>query len=474
MGFYDYIEKIRKMEAIRDLSGLISSLKYGDPNTRRAAADALGKLGDKSAISPLLSSLRDEKLGVRESVVEAIEKIGIPPDPVDRARYLVAKKDWQGAVELGEPSIEPLILAMKDKNSNICILAFKSLICFGKTAVEPLLHALGDNSSQVRNYAALALGGIGDVRAVEPLISSLEDFNSDVCWASARALENIGEPALKSLIKALKKDNWRVRKLVAEILGKIGSSKAMEPLILAMEDEKPYVRDCAVEALGNIRDKRAVEPIMFALKNLKNPWSSFSIAAVRALGRIGDTRVLEPLTRILNEGTPYFQETTKMAVNDIVKRNKELFNKMPVPVCPDCFCRFKEFKVSVSLAFSYSYIACSNCRGNSILENIGPIIAVFDRDMDKKVRINDSTLFVNWFEFMKPFDFDRILIMKADSFDIDSLILELHKDSDPDRSNRLGEIPVYISSRLELPPGKINLLKMRFKSLEVIDVEDSS
>ena len=70
----------------------------------------------------------------------------------------------------------------------------------------PLIAALEDGDILVRQYAAEALGEIGDARAVAPLIAALEN------------------------------DDYRkVRYEAAEALGKIGDERAVVPLARGME-----------------------------------------------------------------------------------------------------------------------------------------------------------------------------------------------------------------------------------------------
>ncbi len=47
-------------------------------------------------------------------------------------------------------------------------------------------------------------------------------------------LENVGKLAVPSLIAALEDDDWHFRQEVAEILGVIGDSSAIEPLCILL------------------------------------------------------------------------------------------------------------------------------------------------------------------------------------------------------------------------------------------------
>ena len=121
-------KKVVIWEAKGDVNKLIKAL---DNKWRRwRAAEALGKIGDRRAIEPLLGKVKDEEWNVRSHVAIALGDIG----------------DTRG--------------------------------------VEPLLEMLKDESVNVRLSAINGLKKIGDARAVEPLIDLLLVKN----WPKSRAV----------------------------------------------------------------------------------------------------------------------------------------------------------------------------------------------------------------------------------------------------------------------------------------------
>ena len=216
---------VEKMKARRDVNGLIKALRY-----------------------------RKDK-GVRASAAEALVKIGAP-------------------------AVEPLIAALKDKDSDVRYAAAKALgEIKDPRAVEPLIAALGDESSGVRLAAAKSLGEIKDPRAVEPLSAALKDENKYVRRAAAHALDRLGWKPEQDEIAGwywMAKCDWD--KCVA--LGAL----TVEPLIAALKDTDEEVRRAAAEALGKIKDRRAVEPLSAAFKDTDKDVRQ---AAAVSLDRLG-------------------------------------------------------------------------------------------------------------------------------------------------------------------------------------------
>jgi len=148
----------------------------------------------------------------------------------------------------------------------------------------PKLAALEDLDARVRTYATYALGKIGDPRAVEPLIKALKDEEYDVRRAAAEVLCKFSASAVEPLIAALVAEKIDVRDGAAKVLGEIGDLRAVEPLAVALKDDKEYIRQAAAFALCELGDSRAVEPLINALKDEK--WYVRK-AAANALDKIG-------------------------------------------------------------------------------------------------------------------------------------------------------------------------------------------
>ena len=322
MGFFK--PNIEKMRTRQDVEGLLKALNHKDEGVRYEAAVALERLGWK------------------------------PGDDTEKARYLIAKREWDDLAVLGGPAVESLIQALKDEDRDVRTGAAEALRKIGEPAVDPLIKALKDEKSDVRTVAAECLGEIGDARAVEPLIQALKhkDAASSVfvveedgalvpSGGSAKGLSLIGEPAVEPLIQALKDENPSLRASAALALGVTRDARAVEPLIQALKDEDEnvlwnanmalrsigepameplikdedwHVRQATALALGVTGDARAVEPLIQALKDEE---FRVRVAAASTLGIIGDTRAVEPLTQALKDNNEDVREAAKEALENL-------------------------------------------------------------------------------------------------------------------------------------------------------------
>ena len=111
---------------------------FYESDFRRSAAYALGRLGDKRAVDPLIKALADDDFYVRWGAVWALGRLG----------------DKRAA--------DPLVKALADKVSNVRKAAAEALEQLGdKRAVDPLIEALSDDDIWVRNAAEEALKKLG-------------------------------------------------------------------------------------------------------------------------------------------------------------------------------------------------------------------------------------------------------------------------------------------------------------------------
>jgi HEAT repeat protein len=208
---------IWQLQSRRDIQALTKALQYPDPEVRKRAAGALRALDAVQAVPALKTALRSETdLQVRTNLVTALHILDHRTD-VNR---LIKGKDVKG-----------LMAALKSRHPENTIAA------------------------------ARALGELGDRIAVEPLVILFQNTSRPprVRLAAAEALLQLkSAPAVVTLLGALRRDSWQVRRNAAAVLGQIQASWAVEPLIEALDDPHPIVRRTAAAALRRVGTAEAI------------------------------------------------------------------------------------------------------------------------------------------------------------------------------------------------------------------------
>jgi HEAT repeat protein len=205
-----------------------------DPDwvVRREAVITLGEMGDERCVEPLARALRDGDWQVREVAIEAMGQVGSPA--VETLLKLL--RDWEvrkyAIAALGkirdERVLDPLMLQLR--NDEFKDDAIDALVALGDPSVEKLIGALRDKDENVRKCAVLALGRIKCGEAIDPLIEMLGDKDWFTRLTAAAALESIGDERGREAMKPLLKDPDMVVKMrVERILAKWKTQSISQP-----------------------------------------------------------------------------------------------------------------------------------------------------------------------------------------------------------------------------------------------------
>ncbi len=179
---------------------LVNALGEANKDVRRAAAWALGKIGDLTAVQPLVAMLRHEDRETAFSAAEALrEMVTLNVKP-----FIEARDSPTAAREIeerfGSPEMVNLLLSM------LVSYTERPLVLGGQITDPVSLAWIGDayrNPDRALRgavSAAYALGAIREKRAVRPLLGALEDRDTDLRRAALWALGRIGwQPVTDSL-----------------------------------------------------------------------------------------------------------------------------------------------------------------------------------------------------------------------------------------------------------------------------------
>ncbi|NWG18542.1 MAG: HEAT repeat domain-containing protein [Chloroflexi bacterium] len=157
-----------------DIEGAIQLLHSPDVQIRQFVAYLLGQTRDARAIEPLIDALQDEHVGVRGAAANALGTLG----DISAVPYL-----------------KPLL---RHTNRQLVVWAAFALTRLGHDHFDAIEQALQVDDVDVRRSAILAMQQLGDQRAIPPLLAVSRDqrrrFHADITVAEAavKALISLG------------------------------------------------------------------------------------------------------------------------------------------------------------------------------------------------------------------------------------------------------------------------------------------
>ena len=174
-------------------------------------------------------------------------------------------------------------------------------------AVDDLLEALSHPLDDVRDYAAEALGHIGDERAAPSLITLAFD---PIEWVRESAIKAVRDgfthirrvESIQAAAQALRHSEVNVRYIALLVLAK-ATPERVPPEVLRQirdcieADDEPHIRRAAVKALGKLEGPHATLYLCERLR--KSNHEAWTLALLETLHDIGDPRAVETMVEVL-------------------------------------------------------------------------------------------------------------------------------------------------------------------------------
>ena len=321
---------------------MLDALKNDRNEIRIRVANALGTIGDRRAITPLIDALNDDP----HKEVKALVAIALGNMRARRAvPALTAALSYDdttatnAAEALGtigvttEEAVEKLVIMAMDKQmrETLRLAAIAALWQLKpEAATQPMLLLMfSDETSPI--IRANAVKVLSRIKAPETtpvllwVLSTQFDEISDFQRHMKRAYKTLD--ALRAQVESFQiqwtvdypRANYRtwgelkpipslVRSEVAHALGIIKGDTVIEPLIRALEDDgRATVRQSAAWALGEVKGDTATTALITALK--KDKQGVVRQEAAIGLGKIKGQRVVDPLLDVLRSDK---YETTRL------------------------------------------------------------------------------------------------------------------------------------------------------------------
>ena len=294
------VEALGRIRDLRSVSPLIAALRDKDTSVRRVVNESLNKITPDwpqseavtQQVPEFIEALQDDDRDVRQATAEALAYFRDPR------------------------SVEPLIALLRDKDSRVRETAVEALEKVAPNwpqseaathQVPEFIVVLQNGELRLRFISAVVLGVVRDNRAIEPLIAALRDKDSHVRDAAADSLEGIdpkwphSETAMRQVpefIAVLNATDAKVREVAARMLGAISDSRALEPLIVTLHDEDSRVRTAAAKALGKIANLQVISPLQSAARDQDSTVRGAAVAALEDF-KILDQGALEQYPNVM-------------------------------------------------------------------------------------------------------------------------------------------------------------------------------
>jgi HEAT repeat protein len=299
---------------------LIGKLADASPSTRAAAAELLGRIGDRRAGAPLMQALDDTNADVAAAAAAALGNVGEPAAvralmstfshpsaPVRRAA--IAAVNAIGAVE----TADLIRTALADPDARVRESAIRVAGYFGFAGtVRQIVAALKDPVEDVRRAAIEQMPVVDEVDAVQLLADAIAAEAPRNRAAAAHAMRLIDDPrAGAALRSALTDEDVWVRYFAATALAdpRFGASSADALAGLARNDAATHVRIAALTSLGAIATDAAAR----VAAELIGEQDDLAIAAINVLGGIPGLTSHLQLARAARSSRPALQRAAIQA-----------------------------------------------------------------------------------------------------------------------------------------------------------------
>ncbi|HBB33627.1 MAG TPA: PBS lyase [Cyanobacteria bacterium UBA8803] len=215
-------------------------------------------------------------------------------------------------------------------NEGVRLRAAQTLATAEVPAAEQLLvSALGDSSWRVRREAVNSLVQRGESTIASSLLQLLREQhrNPSILNGVLQVLRRSNVDTIPALVECLQDADTDLRIYAAQALGEQQDQRAIPALLLVLEDTDPNVRYHVIDALGHLRASEAVEaliaiaesrdfclafPALDALIQIGDSTIAprlvplladelLCTTVVEALSQLGDATVVQPLAQLLNQ-----------------------------------------------------------------------------------------------------------------------------------------------------------------------------
>jgi AAA family ATP:ADP antiporter len=255
------LEYYAHRQSMRFANSAFKRFEDPEPRVRAAAIDAFCAMGRDKAVRSVSSYLGDPDPRIRSAAVTGMIRFG------GLDGVLVAAEALKALIDNQSPDMRQH--------------AAKVLGAIGvRNFYQPVLQLMNDPDPRVRREAIVAAGQLRSTEFVIPLIYRTQTH--ETMRDAIVALTQYGETIIPTLAKVLTNqlEDPAIRRAVARVLGRLGSSEAVEVIAHQLEEPDEELRGNMYRSLARaVKGKRLlledVEPVKRALElELDRAWKA--------------------------------------------------------------------------------------------------------------------------------------------------------------------------------------------------------
>lgn len=300
------------------LSSLINYLSNEEnPKIRATCALAIGDIRNENGLSVLQETLFDENKSVSKASTVSIIKIR-------DEQYL------QDLINNHNPLSSNINLSndldfnnyfVKFENTELkdkLIELTKNYDTKSDSFIKEIVELFDENVSIDDKIILIdILGNIPNPISMNYIIDLLKDEDMRIRWSAKESLEKQGKYNLNELIKFLNSDEDDIRYVIVFILTEMDDERVIEPLISSLYDSDSDIRFKAFKYLSNSDDERIIPHI----NNLIDDEDvNIRLKAIKLLSKKGDENSLEYLHNAVSDEDKKIKINANNAIIEIRKR----------------------------------------------------------------------------------------------------------------------------------------------------------
>jgi HEAT repeat protein len=292
-----------ELKSPRGFPVLVRALNDMDDEVRAKAAGALGRLGDRRAVTYLLDHLlTDPAPFVRARIAGALGQFN-DPEVIDRLVRALGDPAWwvrmrsvEALEQIGPVAESPLLLALDDPDPEIRIRAAVALERLGVPArLIEQIESAGTDQEALDVLTKFAVAGAREMLA-EHLHHASANVRTGVIESIRRAQRR--DLGTELILRAAEDPEAPVRAAALAALHALGIKEAVITALNCLGDADVKVRAEAMGLVGSLGDENLADAIK---PRSSDPQALVRAAAARALGLVHANDAVEEFTRLLRD-----------------------------------------------------------------------------------------------------------------------------------------------------------------------------